>query len=90
MQTILDQAHLIPLPSTVRPILWEYDHALRLYPMPTTLILADKYSPYELTYELGPDASAHVFNPGSFVANGFGWTTYSVSERKAEQSELSA
>lgn len=92
VQTILDQAHLVPLPATVRPVLWEYDHALRLYPMPTTLVLADKYSPYELTYELGSSEApmaCHVFNPGSFVANGFGWTTYSISDRKAEQSELS-
>jgi len=36
-QTILDQAHLAPLPLAVRPILWDYDHALRLYPMPTTV-----------------------------------------------------
>lgn len=88
VQTILDQAHLVPLPATVRPILWEHDHALRLYPMPTTLVLADKYSPYELTYEIG-ESSTHAFNPGSFVANGFGWTTYHLADRKAEQSELS-
>lgn len=37
VQTILDQAHLAPLPLTVRPILWDFDHSLRLYPMPTTV-----------------------------------------------------
>lgn len=37
VQTILDQAHLAPLPLNVRPILWDFDHALRLYPMPTTV-----------------------------------------------------
>lgn len=37
MQTILDQAHLAPLPLNVRPVLWDFDHALRLYPMPTTV-----------------------------------------------------
>lgn len=37
VQTVLDQAHLAPLPLTVRPVLWDYDHALRLYPMPTTV-----------------------------------------------------
>lgn len=36
-QTILDQAHLAPLPLAIRPILWDYDHSLRLYPMPTTV-----------------------------------------------------
>ncbi|EKD03887.1 epsilon DNA polymerase [Trichosporon asahii var. asahii CBS 8904] len=57
--TILDQAHLSPLPESVRPTLWEFDHALRLYPMPTAVVLADKYERYELTYE-----GCHVFNPG--------------------------
>lgn len=37
VQTILDQAHLAPLPLNVRPILWDFDHSLRLYPMPTTV-----------------------------------------------------
>lgn len=40
VQTILDQAHLAPLPLPVRPVLWDYDHALRLYPMPTTVRLS--------------------------------------------------
>lgn len=62
VQTILDQAHLCPLPPSTRPTLWEYDHALRLYPMPSALVLADKYERYELTYE-----GCHVFNPGRFV-----------------------
>jgi DNA polymerase epsilon subunit 2 len=37
VQTILDQTHLSPLPIQVRPTIWEWDHALRLYPMPTTV-----------------------------------------------------
>lgn len=41
VQTVLDQAHLAPLPISVRPVLWDYDHALRLYPMPTTVRQAD-------------------------------------------------
>lgn len=40
VQTVLDQAHLAPLPISVRPVLWDYDHALRLYPMPTTVSTA--------------------------------------------------
>lgn len=45
MQTVLDQAHLAPLPISVRPVLWDYDHALRLYPMPTTVSKADPPPP---------------------------------------------
>ena len=65
VQTILDQTHLSPLPPSTRPTLWEYDHALRLYPMPTAIVLADKFERYELTYE-----GCHVFNPGRFVCGG--------------------
>lgn len=39
MQTVLDQCHLSPLPLSVRPTLWDYDHTLRLYPMPTAVRL---------------------------------------------------
>lgn len=38
-QTILDQCHLSPLPQTVQPILPEFDHTLRLYPLPTTVMI---------------------------------------------------
>ncbi|GAA5970423.1 hypothetical protein JCM8115_004552 [Rhodotorula mucilaginosa] len=71
VQTVLDQAHLAPLPISVRPVLWDYDHALRLYPMPTTLVLADSFEPYKLVYE-----RCLVFNPGSFHRKRFGWSTY--------------
>ncbi|BGP27219.1 DNA-directed DNA polymerase epsilon, subunit B [Rhodotorula toruloides] len=85
VQTILDQAHLAPLPLTVRPVLWDYDHALRLYPMPTTLILADSFDPYKLVYE-----RCLVFNPGSFQRRI--WSVYhphmSEIKERMEESEL--
>ena len=37
MWTILHQAHLSPLPISVTPIYWNYDYALRLYPLPHTV-----------------------------------------------------
>lgn len=55
--------------------------------MPTTLVLADRSAPYELTYELGDqgaDGKCHVFNPGSFVGASYGWTTYHTDTRKSE------
>ncbi|GAA5849550.1 hypothetical protein JCM9279_007266 [Rhodotorula babjevae] len=87
VQTILDQAHLAPLPLNVRPVLWDFDHALRLYPMPTTLVLADSFDPYKLVYE-----RCLVFNPGSFQRRRFTWSTYhphmaEIKERM-EESEL--
>ncbi|KAL7417965.1 putative epsilon DNA polymerase [Mrakia frigida] len=83
VQTVLDQCHLSPLPLSVRPTLWDYDHTLRLYPMPTALILADKYERYELTYE-----GCHVFNPGRFVGDAFEWSTYYPATQRSERSVL--
>ncbi|KAG0263305.1 DNA polymerase epsilon subunit 2 [Actinomortierella ambigua] len=34
VRTVIDGAHLCPLPLSVRPVYWAYDHALRLYPAP--------------------------------------------------------
>jgi DNA polymerase epsilon subunit 2 len=85
----LDQAHLVPLSLTVKPVLWEFDHTLRLYPMPTTLVLADhSATSFDLTYELGEggaDGKCHVFNPGSFLGSHCGWRTYHTDTRISEQ-----
>ncbi|SJX62991.1 related to DNA polymerase epsilon subunit B [Sporisorium reilianum f. sp. reilianum] len=84
VSTVLDQAHLVPLAQRIRPVLWDHDHALSLYPMPTALVLADAYDRYELTYE-----GCHVVNPGSFRSgNAFAWTTYYPATRRTEPSEL--
>ncbi|GMP71045.1 hypothetical protein CsSME_00029611 [Camellia sinensis var. sinensis] len=37
--TITHQSHLCPLPLTVQPIIWNYDHCLHLYPIPHTVLL---------------------------------------------------
>lgn len=37
VSTVLDQAHLVPLAQRIRPVLWDHDHALSLYPMPTAV-----------------------------------------------------
>lgn len=42
VDTILSQAHLSPLPFHVRPVHWELDHTLRLFPLLNLLILADR------------------------------------------------
>lgn len=59
VQTILDQCHLSPLPLSIRPTLWDFDHALRLYPMPTAVrpspsLLAPLSGRPSLTTALGP------------------------------------
>lgn len=41
-KTLIEQAHLCPLPIHLQPVYWEYDHALALYPTPHTLIVGDQ------------------------------------------------
>lgn len=43
--TLLQQSHLCPLPLEKQPIYWQHDHALRLYPVPSAVILADSSTP---------------------------------------------
>jgi DNA polymerase epsilon subunit 2 len=35
VQTMLDQAHLSPIITNIQPVSSDYDHSLRLYPLPT-------------------------------------------------------
>ena len=37
VQSILDQSHLCPLVCNIQPVLPDYDHGLRLYPLPTAV-----------------------------------------------------
>ncbi|KAJ1953450.1 DNA-directed DNA polymerase epsilon, subunit B, partial [Linderina pennispora] len=41
VRTVVDQGHLCPLPQRIRPVYWAYDHAMRVYPIPDVLVLAD-------------------------------------------------
>ena len=41
VSTILDQAHLVPLPIEVKPVYWQYEHALHLYPQPDLVLFID-------------------------------------------------
>ena len=34
VESLLDQAHLCPLPLHAKPVYWELDYALRLFPLP--------------------------------------------------------
>lgn len=78
VQTLIDQAHLCPLSLTVQATYWEFDQALRLYPMPTAVVLADSYEAYQLTYE-----GCHVFNPGSFLTNNYGFSTFYMATSRS-------
>ncbi|KAI9175639.1 DNA-directed DNA polymerase epsilon, subunit B [Blastocladiella emersonii ATCC 22665] len=79
-RTLVDQAHLCPLPVHVHPVMWEYDGALRLYPLPHLVVQADAADRYHERYE-GVD----VCNPGSFSATGeWGFTIYYPHSREVQ------
>mmetsp|Transcript_456 Transcript_456/g.669 ORF Transcript_456/g.669 Transcript_456/m.669 type:complete len:530 (+) Transcript_456:135-1724(+) len=56
IKTVLDQGHLCPHQPAV---FWQYDHALRLYPLPDAILLGDSTDQYYETY-----ADCDVINPG--------------------------
>ncbi|KAF9055458.1 DNA polymerase epsilon, subunit B [Hymenopellis radicata] len=72
--------HLTPLTNGVQPTLSDFDHSLRLYPLPTAIVLADKYDRYKITY-----TGCHVFNPGTFVGGSYTFSTYKPSEINSEE-----
>eukprot|EP00968_Pinguiococcus_pyrenoidosus_P009585 scaffold743_cov267-Pinguiococcus_pyrenoidosus.AAC.24 len=80
VRTLVDQAHLCPLPLSVRPIVWEYDHALRLYPLPDTLIFADTSEQFNWRYE-----DCLAMNPGSFSSGDFSFMVYRPATSQTEK-----
>lgn len=82
MKTLLDQAHICPLPLHVNPVYWQYDHALRLYPLPDVIVLADFYDQYHWCYE-----ECVALNPGSFPTE-FSFVVYRPSSRGTEFSRV--
>jgi len=70
VKTMLDQCHLCPLSLATCPIFWQYDHALRLYPLPDAVIVGDRVDQYYENY-----AECDVINPGSFTGD-FSFVVY--------------
>lgn len=65
---ILDQAHLVPLPLEESNILWEYDHVLRLYPLPHAVFIGGVTPQFEINYERCQLGSVGPFASGSFYS----------------------
>uniref|UniRef100_A0A6B2LH60 DNA polymerase II subunit 2 n=1 Tax=Arcella intermedia TaxID=1963864 RepID=A0A6B2LH60_9EUKA len=59
--TIASTGHLCPLPERKKPIYWNFDNALSLYPLPDCVVLADKYQPFDMEIE-----GCLFLNPGPF------------------------
>lgn len=67
--TLLQQAHLCPLPLDAAPVSWDADGGLRLYPLPHALVLAGGGRGGGRGAARGCDASfegVECFDPGSF------------------------
>lgn len=69
---LLDQAHLVPLPLEESNVIWEYDHTLRLYPLPHAVFIGGVNQPFECIYSecqftsvgsLHRDASFYAYYP---------------------------
>jgi len=65
-RTVLSQSHLSPFPLSVRPLHWDFGHCLSLYPLPTSLLLADSEAPAFVVKYFG----CTVMNPGSIDGSG--------------------
>lgn len=71
VQTILGQAHLNPLTLSLGNVIWAYDHALHLTPLPNLLVCAEKLPAYVMDH-----AGTAVVNPGPFSTNMFVYVRY--------------
>ncbi|KAF1919292.1 DNA polymerase alpha/epsilon subunit B-domain-containing protein [Ampelomyces quisqualis] len=65
-RTILSQSHLSPFPLSARPLHWDFAHTLNLYPLPTSLVLADSEAPPFVVKYCG----CTVMNPASLDESG--------------------
>eukprot|EP01036_Dinobryon_divergens_P024299 gene24299-32735_t len=82
VESIIDQGHLCPLPLQSRPIYWELDYTLRLFPLPHLLILADHAEHYTYAYQ-----SCKTANPGSFSSD-FSFIVYHPSKKGIDFSRV--
>ena len=49
LKTLIDGAHLCPLPPEEAAVYWENDHAMWLHPSPDVLVLADRQHQFQHT-----------------------------------------
>lgn len=86
VKTVLDQGHLCPMPLASCPIYWQFDHALRLYPLPDALVMGDCVDQYYENY-----AECDAINPGPFSSD-FSFVVYrpvaSVDEEGQTRSDV--
>lgn len=69
--TVLQQSHLCPVPLETRPVSWQYDHALHLYPAPDLIVLADSAAASQFSFKqtefVNPVSAGCITDPASIV-----------------------
>ncbi|KAK4428163.1 DNA polymerase epsilon subunit B [Sesamum alatum] len=80
--TITHQSHLCPLPLSIQPIIWNFDHCLHIYPTPHTIVLGDRSEQKAFQY-----TGTTCFNPGSF-SNDFTFVAYRPCSQEVELSAV--
>ncbi|KYR03175.1 putative DNA polymerase epsilon subunit B [Tieghemostelium lacteum] len=81
--TIFSNSHLCNLPLDIRPVYWNYDHTLSLYPLPDVLVMGDKADSYIHQLE-----GTHCVSISSFSTN-FSFIHYTPSDKNNNFSNLS-
>ncbi|SCU97480.1 LAME_0F19812g1_1 [Lachancea meyersii CBS 8951] len=84
-KTILDQGHISPFTTFIRPVVWDLDHTLQLSPIPTALILCDTTaSQFEVTYN-----GCKTINTSTFIHKRTArYVEYRPALRKMVQEEI--
>lgn len=63
VKTLLDQQHISPFSSRIKPTVWDLDFTLHLSPLPSSLILCDVTAPtFDVTYN-----GCKTINSGQFI-----------------------
>ncbi|XP_075221460.1 DNA polymerase epsilon subunit 2 [Lycorma delicatula] len=83
VKTIISQAFLVPLPLALCPIYWTHEAALRLYPLPDLVVVADSFQPYTES-----NTGCIVTNPSSFSNGNYVFKVYIPSTREVEDSQI--
>ncbi|KAK9450925.1 DNA polymerase alpha/epsilon subunit B-domain-containing protein [Limtongia smithiae] len=83
VKLLVDQGHISPWPSTMRPILCDYEHALTLSPLPTSIMICDSTSsPFAYQYR-----ECNGMNSSSFLSpdrRQINWIDYNTATRESE------
>ena len=60
IRSLIDGAHLSPLPQAESASYWQHDHAMWLHPAPDVLVVADRQQQFQHVYN-----ETLAFNPGT-------------------------